>query len=72
MRFGVSGKRRRVASQQALVDGVRVVNFPMPVLADVHLVHLTVDDTLTHGFHVTFVRFIGVGHRFTMRLGRRY
>ena len=45
-----------------------MVNFTLPMLANVHLVHLTVHDALAHRLHVVFVRFIGVGDRFTVRL----
>ena len=49
-----------------------MVNFSLPVFANVDLIHLPVHDALANRFHVGFVCFIGMSHRFSMRLRCRY
>ena len=61
-------KRSRVTPHEPLKDGVRVVNFSLPVFANVDLIHLPVHDALANRFHVGFVCFIGMRHRFSVRL----
>ena len=64
----VGGERGGVAPHQSLVNGVRVVNLALPMLSDVYLVNLPVDNTLAHSFNVVFVGLSGVRDDVPVRL----
>ena len=65
----VCRKGCRVVLHQPLEHGVGVIDFTLPVFPDVDLVHLAVNNALSHGFNVVGVGFIGVGDRFPVRCG---
>ena len=54
-----------IDANQPVKHGEWMVDFPLPVLPDVDLIHLPVDDALANRLDVVLMGFVGVGDRFT-------